>query len=92
MDMINIAQDENIKRAAVMAFRGSAKSTILNTAFTLWCVMGAPQKKHIVIASQTQQRAKDHLMNCRKEIEEKGYNIFDFTKGSLIERKLSSLI
>ena len=70
MDMINIAQDENIKRAAVMAFRGSAKSTILNTAFTLWCVMGAPQKKHIVIASQTQQRAKDHLMNCRKEIEE----------------------
>ena len=70
MDMINIAQDENIKRAAVMAFRGSAKSTILNTAFALWCVMGAPQKKHIVIASQTQQRAKDHLMNCRKEIEE----------------------
>ena len=67
--MIRVAQEENIKRVAVMAFRGSAKSTILNTAFTLWCVMGVPQKKHIVIASQTQQRAKDHLMNIRKEIE-----------------------
>ena len=68
-EMIRIAQDESIKRAAVMAFRGSAKSTILNTAFALWCVMGSPQKKHIVIASQTQQRSKDHLMNIRKEIE-----------------------
>ena len=65
--MIKIAQDETVKRAAVMAFRGSAKSTILNTAFALWCVMGATQKKHIVIASQTQQRSKDHLMNIRKE-------------------------
>jgi hypothetical protein len=68
--MIRIAQDETIKRAAVMAFRGSAKSTILNTAFALWCVMGLPNKKHIVIASQTQQRSKDHLMNIRKEIED----------------------
>ncbi len=67
--MIKIAQDENIKRAAVMAFRGSAKSTILNTAFALWYVMGSPQKKHIVIASQIQQRSKDHLMNHRKEME-----------------------
>jgi len=67
--MIKIAQDENIKRAGVMAFRDSAKSTILNTAYALWAIMGIPQKKHVVIASQTQQRAKDHLMNIRKEIE-----------------------
>jgi len=68
--MIEIAQDENIKRAAVMAFRDSAKSTILNTAYSLWAIMGTPQKKHVVIASQTQQRSKDHLMNIRKEIED----------------------
>jgi len=67
--MIGIAQDENIKRAAVMAFRDSAKSTILNTAYSLWAIMGTPQKKHVVIASQTQQRSKDHLMNVRKEVE-----------------------
>jgi len=68
-EMFRIAQDEGIKRAGVMTFRNSAKSTILNTAYSLWAIMGAPQKKHIVIASQTQQRSKDHLMDIRKEIE-----------------------
>jgi len=68
--MLEIAQNEKVKRAGVMTFRNSGKSTILNTAYALWAVMGASQKKHIVIASQTQQRAKDHLMNIRKEIEE----------------------
>jgi predicted phage terminase large subunit-like protein len=69
LEMINAAQDESIKRVVVMSFRDSAKSTILNTAYTLWAIMGNPQKKHVVIASQSQQRAKDHLMNIRKEIE-----------------------
>jgi len=68
-EMIRIGQDEKIKRAGVMAFRDSAKSTILNTAYALWAIMGIQQKKHVVIASQTQQRSKDHLMNFRKEIE-----------------------
>ena len=68
-EMFRIAQDENIKRAGVMTFRNSAKSTILNTAYSLWAIVGMPQKKHILIASQTQQRSKDHLMNIRKEIE-----------------------
>jgi predicted phage terminase large subunit-like protein len=69
-EMFGIGQDEKIKFAGVMTFRNSAKSTILNTAYALWSIMGTPQKKHVVIASQTQQRAKDHLMNIRKEIEE----------------------
>jgi len=68
-EMLRIGQDEEIKRAGVMTFRDSAKSTILNTAYSLWVIMGTLQKKHVVIASQTQQRAKDHLMNIRKEIE-----------------------
>jgi len=68
-EMFRIAQDEEIKRAGVMTFRNSAKSTILNTAYSLWAIMGTSQKKHVVIASQTQQRSKDHLMNIRKEIE-----------------------
>lgn len=68
-EMFRIAQDEKIKRAGIMTFRNSAKSTILNTAYSLWAIMGTPQKEHIVIASQIQQRSKDHLMNIRKEIE-----------------------
>jgi len=69
-EMFSIAQDDSLKRAGVVAFRGSAKSTILNTAYALWAIMGILQKKHVVIASQTQQRAKDHLRNIRKEIED----------------------
>jgi len=68
--MFEIGEDEKIKFAGLMTFRNSAKSTILNTAYTLWSIMGTPQKKHVVIVSQTQQRAKDHLMNIRKEIED----------------------
>lgn len=68
-DLLKIAQDEEIKRAGVMTFRNSGKSTILNTAYALWAIMGIHQKKHVVIASQTQARAKDHLMNIRKEME-----------------------
>jgi len=67
--MFRIAEDERIKRAGVMTFRNSGKSTILNTAYALWAIMGTIKKKHVVIASQSQQRAKDHLMNVRKEIE-----------------------
>lgn len=67
--MIEIAQNEKIKRGIVMAFRNSGKSTILNTAYALWAIMGKPKKKHVVVASQTQQRSRDHLMNIRKEIE-----------------------
>jgi len=67
--MFRIAQDEKIKRAGVMTFRNSGKSTILNTACSLWMIMGIHQEKHVVIGSQSQQRARDHLMNIRKEIE-----------------------
>lgn len=67
--MFRIAEDDALKRAGIIAFRGSAKSTILNTAYALWAVMGRQKKKHIVIASQTQQLARGQLKNIRKEIE-----------------------
>lgn len=65
-----LAQDDSIKRAVVVAFRSSAKSSILNTAYTLWAIMGRQGKKHVVIASQTEKQAKDHLNDIRKEIED----------------------
>jgi predicted phage terminase large subunit-like protein len=67
--MFKIAQKEEIKRAGVMTFRNSGKSTILNTAYALWAIMGVHQNKHVVIASQTQQRAKDHSINIKNEVE-----------------------
>lgn len=67
--MFEIAQDDSIKRVVVISFRNSAKSTILNTTLALWSIMGIHKKKFVVIVSQTQQRAREHLRNIRQEIE-----------------------
>jgi predicted phage terminase large subunit-like protein len=68
-EFFRIAQDDSIKCASVMAFRFSGKSTILNTAYIIWAIMGSPKMKFIVLASQTQRQAQMHLRNIRREIE-----------------------
>ena len=50
-EMFKLAEDQNIKVLVVMAFRGSAKSTILNLAYILWSILGVQQKKFVVIIS-----------------------------------------
>src|SRR5690606_7657330 len=53
----------------ITAFRGSAKSTIATMSFPLWAIMGRLQKRYVVIISQTQQQAKSHLQNIKRELE-----------------------
>jgi predicted phage terminase large subunit-like protein len=60
---------DTIKQLVVVSFRGSAKSTIATMAYPLWAIIGSQQKKYIVIASQTQAQAQQHLRNIRDEIE-----------------------
>ncbi len=66
--IFGITEDENIKNGLVMAFRGSAKSTILTTSYPIWAILGKPQKKFVVIVSQTQRQARQHLENIRMEL------------------------
>ena len=61
--------DNSIEHLVIVAFRGSGKSTIVSMAFPLWAMIGAMQKKYIVIVSQTQQQAQQHLRNFRAEVE-----------------------
>lgn len=68
-EMFNLAQDENNKTIVIMGARNSAKSTIMNTALSIWSVLGEPKMKFVVIASRTQLKAKQHFMNMRKELE-----------------------
>lgn len=70
MKMFQAGQNSKLKRVAVISFRSAAKSTILNTAYILWAIMGCQAKRHVVIASETQAKAQDHLDKIRKEIEE----------------------
>lgn len=68
-EIISIAEDQSNKLAVIVAFRGSAKSTLITTASVLWSILGRPQKKFIIILSQTEQKARQHLQNIKLELE-----------------------
>jgi predicted phage terminase large subunit-like protein len=64
-----LTEDELIKLAVIVAFRGSAKSTIITTSYAIWSILGVQQKKFVVIASQTEAKARQHLQNIKRELE-----------------------
>ncbi len=68
-EIISIAEDQDTKLAVIVAFRGSGKSTLITTASVLWSILGTPQKKFIIILSQTEQKARQHLQNIKRELE-----------------------
>lgn len=68
-EMFEISERSDLSLAVIMAFRGSAKSTIMTMSYPIWAVMGKQQKKFVIIASQTQQQARNHLLNIRRELE-----------------------
>jgi predicted phage terminase large subunit-like protein len=69
-DMFQVTEDASINLAVVMAFRGSAKSTILSMSYPIWAVLGEQQRKHIWLVSQTQPQARSLLTNIRAELED----------------------
>lgn len=64
-----ITEDETVNTAAIVAFRGSAKSTIMTLSYALWAILGIQQKKFVVLLSQTQEQAKRHFKNLKMELE-----------------------
>lgn len=67
-EMFRLLQDERIKLLIFVAFRGSAKSSIVTTAYVLWSILGMQQKKFIVICSQTEQKAQMHLASIKNQL------------------------
>lgn len=67
-EMFGILEDERIKLAVICAFRGSAKSTIITTAYVLWSILGVQQRKFIIICGQTEQKARQYLLNIKFEL------------------------
>ncbi len=68
-EMIHIAERERYELVTVMAFRGSGKSTILNLAYPLWAILGKQEKKCVVIISKSQEQARNHFTNIKRELE-----------------------
>lgn len=67
-EMMHLLQDERIKFLTFVAFRGSAKSSIVTTGYVLWSILGVQKKKFIVICSQTEQKAQAHLANIKDQL------------------------
>lgn len=67
--MFLLTEQLDIKNLFIVAFRGSAKSTIFTTSYPVWAILGDQQKKFVLILCQTQAQAKQHMMNLRRELE-----------------------
>ena len=68
-EMFSITENEAINMAIIVAFRESAKSTIMTMSYPLWAILGRMKKKCVVIISQTQQQVKTHFANLKRELE-----------------------
>jgi predicted phage terminase large subunit-like protein len=77
-EMIDKVSDPAITQLAVMAFRGSGKSSILTTAYPIWSIVGEQKKKFIVIVSLNQSLANAHLKNIAKLLDESALLKKDF--------------
>ncbi len=69
-EMFDITQREEWKLFCLVAFRGSAKTTIMTQSFVLWSILGIRQTKFAVVVAQTQSQAKQHMMNIRAVLEQ----------------------
>lgn len=67
-EMIRVTENINEQMSVVVAFRGSAKSTIFSLSYPIWAILGKQQKKFVLILSQTQIQARQILKNIKDEL------------------------
>lgn len=68
-EIFRLTEEKAIDFAVLVAFRGSAKSTLVTLSYTIWSIIGIQQKKFVLIVSQTQYQARLHLTSIKKELE-----------------------
>lgn len=68
-EMFALSEDQSKKIIAIMAFRDSGKSTIMNFSFALWSILGKLQKKFVLIIGRSGKQTKVHFENIKNEME-----------------------
>ncbi len=93
-EIFNLLEDQKIKTVGVVAFRGSAKSTIATLAYPIWAMVGEPRKKYVLLISQTQGLSRQILTNIKQELESNDLLIKDFGPFSEVadEWRANSLV
>lgn len=69
-ELFRVTEAPDIGMSVIVAFRGSAKSTICTLSYAIWSILGKEEKRFVVILSQTQRQARQHLSNLKKELEQ----------------------
>ena len=77
-EIFGLTQNENELFVVIVAFRGSAKSTIMTLSYPIWAMVGELKKKFIILISQTQQQSRLILSNIKREFETNETLISDF--------------
>jgi phage terminase large subunit-like protein len=68
-EIFAITEDEKNPLSIICAFRGSGKSTLMTLSYALWSILGVQKKKYVVLISQTQEQARQHFKNLKRELE-----------------------
>lgn len=77
-EIISLITSPTPNLTCIVAFRGSAKSTLCSLILPLWQTICTQQKKFVVIVCQSQSRASQTLANIREELESNQLLINDF--------------
>lgn len=67
-EIFSILENKDISNAVIVAFRGSAKSTVTSLAFSIWSILCDQKRNYIILISQTQQLSRQMLTNIRQEL------------------------
>ena len=71
-EIADVLQNNAVKRANIMSFRGSAKSTLCSFILPLWKILtkSADEPVYILIISESQDQSKNFLQRIKDELSE----------------------
>lgn len=77
-EIFEVTEKDNWKMSVIVAFRGSAKSTIVSLSDPIWSILGRQSKKYVLIIGQTQNQSRQMLKNIKSELEDNNLLLNDF--------------
>lgn len=67
--LFDLTQNDKIRFAVAMTFRGSAKSTICTMSYPIWAILGEQQKHFVLIVGKTIEQTKKFIDAIKREFE-----------------------
>ncbi len=67
--LFDLTQDDKVRFAVAMTFRGSAKSTICTMSYPIWAILGEQQKHFVLIVGKTVEQTKKFIDAIKREFE-----------------------